>query len=475
MLTGNSGPYRRGDIIAGKYELLRVISHGGMGWIWVAHHLTLQIETAIKLIRPDLRTETLIERFINEARVAAHVEHPGIVSIFDLGVTERGDPFIVMELLKGEDLRELLRRTVRLTPIRAVQLLLPVADAMATAHAQGIVHRDLKPENVFIVGLEQRVLPKIVDFGIAKPGWPCDRRLTRSGTVMGSPEYMSPEQALGREDIDQRVDVWSFCIVLYECLVGRPPFFGNYESTLTEILEKSIVPITELGIAEPALWTILESGLAKQREQRFQDMRSLGRALAEWLIERGVDEDVCAQSLRATWLKESNASRLDFQPKVEPAGPAASARLGDASAASRSPHNDAATLENSGRHASCLGRGSRKLAHAQENRANRRAPRFYADAGAGADAFRCGMRRWIGVARIDTGAAAAGDDYERASHAGANAVQKACGCAGAESRAAVLAPAAEPPPRAAAPKGRLAAGAQAPRRAKLPAELVFGF
>ena len=155
----------------------------------------------------------------------------------DLGVTERGDPFIVMELLKGEDLRELLRRTVRLTPIRAVQLLLPIADALATAHAQGIVHRDLKPENVFIVGLEQRILPKIVDFGIAKPGWPCDRRLTRAGTVMGSPEYMSPEQALGREDVDQRVDVWSFCIVLYECLVGRPPFFGNYESTLTEILE----------------------------------------------------------------------------------------------------------------------------------------------------------------------------------------------------------------------------------------------
>jgi hypothetical protein len=311
---GALGPYRPGDIIAGKYELLRVISHGGMGWIWVAHHLALQVEIAIKLIRPDLSTETATERFINEARVAAHVEHPGIVSIYDLGVTERGDPFIVMELLKGEDLRELLRRTGRLSPISAVQLMLPVADALSTAHARGIVHRDLKPENVFIVGLEQRIFPKIVDFGIAKPSWPCDRRLTRSGTVMGSPEYMSPEQALGIEDVDQRVDVWSFCVVLYECLVGRPPFFGNHESTLNEILQKPIVPITDLGVREPELWTILERGLAKQREQRFQNTRALGRALAEWLLARGVDDDVCAQSLRATWVRPPrSAAREDHR------------------------------------------------------------------------------------------------------------------------------------------------------------------
>jgi len=318
------GPYRPGDVIAGKYELLRVISHGGMGWIWVAHHLTLQVETAIKLIRPELRNETATERFINEARVAAHVEHPGIVSIFDLGVTERGDPFIVMELLKGEDLRELLRRTGRLSPLQTVQLLLPVADALSTAHARGIVHRDLKPENVFLVRLEQRIFPKLVDFGIAKPSWPCDRRLTRSGTVMGSPEYMSPEQAAGIEDVDQRVDVWSFCIVLYECLVGRPPFFGNHEATLNDILEKPIVPITELGVDEPALWTILEKGLAKQREQRFQNMRSLGRALAEWLLDRGVDGDVCAHSLRATWMRDSDSGRRDVHRSGAPAtdGPA---------------------------------------------------------------------------------------------------------------------------------------------------------
>jgi eukaryotic-like serine/threonine-protein kinase len=313
------GPYRPGDIIAGKYELLRVISHGGMGWIWVAHHLALQVETAIKLIRPDLCTETATERFINEARVAAHVEHPGIVSIFDLGVTERGDPFIVMELLKGEDLRELLRRTGSISPISAVQLMLPVADALSTAHARGIVHRDLKPENVFIVRLEQRIFPKIVDFGIAKPSWPCDRRLTRSGTVMGSPEYMSPEQALGIEDVDQRIDVWSFCIVLYECLVGRPPFFGNYEGTLNDILQNPIVPITELGVREPELWTILERGLAKEREQRFQNMRELGRALAEWLLERGVDDDVCAQSLRATWLRAPRSGGRDIHRSGTPA------------------------------------------------------------------------------------------------------------------------------------------------------------
>ena len=338
------GRYRPGDVIAGKYELIRVISQGGMGFIWVAQHLTLQIETAIKLIRPDLCTDAATERFINEARVAACVEHPAIVSIFDLGVTERGDPFMVMELLRGEDLRELLKLRGRLSPVEAVQLMLPIADALATAHARGIVHRDLKPENVFLVDLDKRVFPKLVDFGIAKPGWACERRLTRSGMVMGSPEYMSPEQALGVEDSDQRVDVWAFCIVLYECLVGRPPFSGNHESTLNEVIEKPVVPITELGILEPALWTILQKGLAKQRERRFDDIYSLGRALAQWLLERGVDEDVCAHSLRATWLRSRTTLGRDSRRNVARALPGAASARDSGGGAARLGLHEAVTL-----------------------------------------------------------------------------------------------------------------------------------
>ena len=141
--------------------------------------------------------------------------------MFDVGKTEHGDPFIVMELLQGESLGSVLATSGRMAATRAVQLLLPIADALSMAHAKRIVHRDLKPDNVFICKGDGQIQPKLVDFGIAKLDKGEGTFTTQAGAVLGSPEYMSPEQARGEDDLDLRTDVWSFCVVLYEALTGR--------------------------------------------------------------------------------------------------------------------------------------------------------------------------------------------------------------------------------------------------------------
>ncbi|HEY6560783.1 MAG TPA: serine/threonine-protein kinase [Polyangiaceae bacterium] len=310
--------YRPGELIAGKYELVRPLSQGGMGAVWVARNRDLDVQVAIKLIRPDLDASFISERFVAEARLAARIEHPAIVSVYDLGHTQRNDPYIVMELLRGEDLRSVLEQRPRLPATYAVQMLLPVAEALATAHAKGVVHRDLKPENIFVAQLDDRLQPKVVDFGIAKAADSTPRRITRQGAVVGSPDYMSPEQARGLEDVDQRADIWAFSVVLYECLTGSPPFAdSSYQALLRDILEKPVKPITELGVPDPELWAILERGLQKDRDQRYASMRDLGRALAHWLRARWVDEDICGHSLRATWLRETEFGRGSYSG-VEP-------------------------------------------------------------------------------------------------------------------------------------------------------------
>ncbi len=165
----SSAAYAAGSVIAQKYELSRVIGEGGMGEVWLARNRSLQVDVAIKLILRADSTDEHCARLLQEARATARVEHPSAVRIFDFGETERGDPFIAMELLRGEDLREVLLREKRIAADDAVPLLLCVASALIAAHAKGVVHRDIKPENVFLVPGEGGVtVPKVVDFGIAK-------------------------------------------------------------------------------------------------------------------------------------------------------------------------------------------------------------------------------------------------------------------------------------------------------------------
>lgn len=316
--------YEAGATLSGKYQLEALLGEGGMGAVWRARNVLLDLPVAIKLVRADLNRDEFRARLQLEARAAAKLGHSSIVRVFDVGESELGDPFIVMEHLRGETLAHLISRG-RVPATRAVQLLLPIIDALAAAHARGIVHRDLKPDNVMIAVEEQRVCPKILDFGIAKLTDPrdADLKLTEVGAVVGSPEYMSPEQARGRDDIDASTDTWSTCVVLYETVTGCPPFSAsNCNALLRSIVEDAPKPLAEHALQESELWQILERGLRKDREQRYAKISELGYALASWLSSRGVTEDACGSSLESKWLGRRGdrlrsappSDHLSFQP-----------------------------------------------------------------------------------------------------------------------------------------------------------------
>jgi serine/threonine-protein kinase len=306
--------YEPNEIIAGKYQLLRLIGQGGMGSVWLARNAALDIDVAVKLIRRERATPEAAQRLLQEARAAARLGHPSIVRVFDFGESEHSDPFIVMEILKGESLRDLLARKKRLKPTRAVRTLLPIASALTAAHSKGIIHRDLKPDNILLVPeADGAVVPKVVDFGIAKLHQDkFDTRFTQAGQIMGSPGYMSPEQLDGRSDIDARTDVWTFAVVLYETLTGKRPFEGNgYGAMLSAVMLKDPTPTTEHGAGDDALWAIVSRGLSKKLSERWPTMREMGVALAQWAVDKGIDNDITGISLFAHWLHSGDGPLSD--------------------------------------------------------------------------------------------------------------------------------------------------------------------
>jgi len=300
--------YAPGDVIAGKYALEEVLGSGGMGAVFRARNTVIDMPVAIKLIRADLDRELLSGRLLQEARAAAKLAHPAIVRVFDVGKTALGDPFIVMELLEGQSLAQIIDREGRLSAARAVQLLLPIADALSVANAKGLVHRDVKPDNVFIANDEEGQLqPKLVDFGIVKHEHAAEgSQLTQIGSVIGSPDYMSPEQARGVESLDQRSDVWSFSVVLYESITGATPFeSNNYNALLRMIVESEPLSLKQHSAADSELSAIVSKGMSKDPSARWASMGQLGRALASWLYDQGFGEDACGVSLEARWLSRS--------------------------------------------------------------------------------------------------------------------------------------------------------------------------
>jgi len=309
--TAYQEAYAAGETISGKYRLVRPIGRGGMGVVWQAHSELLDIPVAIKLVQQFSASQELRQRLLLEARAAARLVDPGIIRIFDCGETSKGDPYIVMELLEGEDLASRLEHRGRLPPIEAIRTLLPIVRALGVAHAANIVHRDLKPENVFFTKSQTaEEQPKLFDFGIAKVDVEWDKRLTQAGSTLGSPSYMSPEQAQGNE-IDTRSDLWSVAVVLYEAITGQLPFDGtSYQGIVHAILFAEPKSLLELGVDEPELWSIIAKGLERNRELRLQSCDELAVALSAWLIDRGVTHDVTGVSLHAS---RTNSRVRQFQ------------------------------------------------------------------------------------------------------------------------------------------------------------------
>ena len=326
------GVYTPGQVLLGKYRLIEPIARGGMGAVWRAHNQLLSSDVAVKImLRPESDSGGIaLQRAHSEARLAAQLHHPAVCATLDFGVSEQGDPLVVSELLKGEGLDETLLEQGPLSPTRAVQLLLPILDALGTAHDAGIVHRDVKPSNLFLArDSAGNIQPKLLDFGIAR-GVSEATHLTLAGSICGTPDYMSPEQARGCRDVDARSDVWSVCATLYELVTGRVPFPGdNYNAVIFAVIQCEPRPLS-LAPADQALATILERGLRKPREERFQSARELARALSEFLLARGLETDVCGHSLRARISSaDINLTSEPVLPLITLAGPrpAAASRL----------------------------------------------------------------------------------------------------------------------------------------------------
>jgi tRNA A-37 threonylcarbamoyl transferase component Bud32 len=283
-----------GTTLAERYEIVRRIGEGGMGAVYEARHSIIGKRVAIKvLLEKFLENEEFIARLLQEARLASSIGHQNIVDVTDFGTTRDGRAFVVMEYLEGEPLSELIMRDAPLPVERSLAIVKQVSSALGAAHKKGIVHRDVKPENVYLVRRGDLDFVKVVDFGVSKAvhtqeegsEW---QRLTRTGAVLGTPLFMSPEQAAGKEDIDARADIWSTALILYECLTGELPFRGaNYLGVIAQIQSKEVQPPSalrpELGIPQ-AVDRVVMHGLEKDRGQRYQDMadfeRDLERVLA---------------------------------------------------------------------------------------------------------------------------------------------------------------------------------------------------
>ncbi len=271
-----------GTVIAGRYRIERPLSQGGMGSVWVAHHLQLQRLVAIKLMEPSLAaTAEGRSRFELEAQAAAQLHSRHVVQIHDYGV-EGGTPYIVMELLTGEDLGTRLKRLRRL-PLPTVALIFSqIAKALRKAHEAGIIHRDLKPANIFLARDDEDEVVKVLDFGIAKQtGTRNTTEATATGVVLGSIHYMSPEQARGTRGLDHRSDLWSLGVIAFRALVGQLPFAGNPVDVIVKVC---VEPIPLASALEPDLGPDVDAFLLRALERnpdaRFQSARELAAALA---------------------------------------------------------------------------------------------------------------------------------------------------------------------------------------------------
>ena len=279
-----------GVVIQDTYEIVRCVGRGGMGEVYEAKHRRLSGRYAVKLLIDDVAASSeAFARFQREAQVTSELRHPNIVQVVDFNRTPEGAAYLVMEFLDGEELTDVIARDAPMAPARVVALIDQIASALEAAHGRGVVHRDLKPQNVILVhvgaGARRTELIKVMDFGISKVR-EATSRLTREQVIMGTPQYMAPEQAQGRgEEIDSRTDQFPLAAIAYEMLSGRAPFQGdNVQAVLYQVVHEVPPSLTSIARVDPRVAEVVARGLAKRRADRFPTIAefatALGRAVA---------------------------------------------------------------------------------------------------------------------------------------------------------------------------------------------------
>ncbi len=268
-----------GAVLAGRYRLTRLLGEGGMGTVWAAHNESIERDVAIKVMLPALASdESLLQRFFNEAKVAGRIRHPGIVDVLDLGKADDGSPFIVMEMLDGQPLDAWLADVPRPPLQTALRVVRDVASTISLAHQKGIVHRDLKPANLFLHRSGNGTVVKVLDFGISKiVGKDGPMNTTRTGQVLGSPSYMSPEQASGKGQVDARTDVWALGVILFEMLSGRLPHEDeNYNALILSIVTSDAPHLATVAPEVPRpIAALVARCLARDRDARVASAAEL--------------------------------------------------------------------------------------------------------------------------------------------------------------------------------------------------------
>ena len=279
-------------MVTPSVKLVRPLGHGGMGAVWVADHLALRTQVVVKFIASGLKTnKEAQERFSREAAAASQVKSPHVVQTFDHGITDEGIPYIVMELLDGRDLGEYLDHGGRMAPELVVEVVGQLARALDRAHEKGIIHRDIKPGNIYLcdAGRSGEVFVKLLDFGIAKGVDVLNAdgvdSGTKTGSMIGSPFYMSPEQILGAKNIDHRSDLWSVGVVAFEMLTGKKPFDAETMGGLAIKIHSEPLPAPSEVLAEldPAVDAWFARACARDVTQRFGSAKELAEELARAL------------------------------------------------------------------------------------------------------------------------------------------------------------------------------------------------
>jgi serine/threonine-protein kinase len=266
-----------GQPVTPNIKLVRVLDQGSMGSVWVADHLTLGTQVAVKFMSPEVaKNPHLVTRFSREAHAAAQIKSVHVVQILDHGITPDGTPFIAMELLSGESLQKRLRREGRIVPEVTATIIGQTCKALSKAHQSGIVHRDIKPANIFLTDSEGDLFVKLLDFGVAKQiEGGGGSSMTRTNEKVGTPFYMCPEQLISAKHVDFRADVWSIGIVAYHCLVGQVPFKASTFGDLCLAVSRGVFqpPSKALPGLAPTLDAWFLRVLSRDPLKRFESAR----------------------------------------------------------------------------------------------------------------------------------------------------------------------------------------------------------